>query len=58
MDGPLATVWVEYSFYLGTRLNHCGVDAFQVARGPDGWKIIALADTRRRTGCTEVAARR
>jgi hypothetical protein len=56
VDGTLATVWVEYSFYLGAKLNHCGVDAFQIAKGPSGWQIIALADTRRRTGCTEVPA--
>ena len=58
VDGTLAAVWVDYSFYIGTRLNHCGVDAFQVAKGPAGWRIIALADTRRRTGCIEVASRR
>ncbi|MBI3793090.1 MAG: nuclear transport factor 2 family protein [Gemmatimonadetes bacterium] len=54
VDGNLATVWVEYSFYVGTRLNHCGVDAFQLAKGSDGWKIVAIADTRRRTGCNEI----
>lgn len=44
----LATVWVSYNFYLGERLEHCGEDAFQLARTPDGWKIIAIADTQRR----------
>ncbi|MEO8295704.1 MAG: nuclear transport factor 2 family protein [Gemmatimonadota bacterium] len=43
----LAVVWVPYRFYLGARFSHCGVDAFQLARTPSGWKIIALADTRR-----------
>lgn len=43
----LASVWVPYRFYLGTRFSHCGVDAFQLAKTPSGWKIIALADTRR-----------
>ena len=57
VDGTLASVWVEYTFYVGARLSHCGVDAFHIAKGPDGWKIIALADTRRRTGCIEVPAR-
>ncbi|HEX9729775.1 MAG TPA: nuclear transport factor 2 family protein [Gemmatimonadales bacterium] len=55
-DG-LASIWTWYTFHLGDRLSHCGIDAFQLARGPDGWKIIALADTRRRDGCDEVAAR-
>lgn len=52
IDGNLATVWMEYDFYLGTDFSHCGVDAFQLARFAGGWKIIALADTRRRAGCT------
>lgn len=51
IDGPLAAVWTEYSFYAGTRFSHCGVDAFQLARTADGWRIIALTDTRRRDGC-------
>ena len=58
VDGTLASVWVDYSFYIGPKLSHCGVDAFQIAKGLDGWKIIALADTRRRTGCTEVPAKK
>ncbi len=53
LDGTLASVWVEYSFYAGTRFSHCGVDAFQLAREGADWKIVALADTRRRTGCVE-----
>lgn len=53
IDGPLATVWTEYSFYAGGRFSHCGVDAFQLARSAEGWRIIALTDTRRRDGCRE-----
>jgi len=51
IDGPLATVWTEYSFFAGTKFSHCGVDAFQLARTGEGWRIIALTDTRRREGC-------
>jgi hypothetical protein len=43
----LASVWTEYNFYIGERFSHCGVDNFQLAKGADGWKIFALADTRR-----------
>ena len=43
----LASVWTEYKFYVGERFSHCGVDNFQLAKGADGWKIYALADTRR-----------
>lgn len=52
IDGGLATVWTFYAFYLGERLSHCGVDAFQLARTSEGWKIIALADSRQTTGCS------
>lgn len=51
IDGPLAVVTVDYSFYAGERFSHCGIDAFQLFRGPEGWKVFQLTDTRRRTGC-------
>jgi putative lumazine-binding protein len=53
IDGPLASVWTEYAFYAGDKFSHCGIDAFQVAQTPDGWRIIALTDTRRREGCRQ-----
>jgi limonene-1,2-epoxide hydrolase len=51
IDGPLAVVTTDYSFYLGSQFSHCGIDAFQLFRGTEGWKIFQLTDTRRRTGC-------
>lgn len=51
VDGSLATAWMDYAFYLGERFSHCGVNAFQLFRGSDGWKVIQIADTRRREGC-------
>ena len=53
VDGTLASVWTDYSFYLGTKFSHCGVDAFQLAKSGGEWRIVALADTRRRQGCAE-----
>ncbi len=53
VDGTLATVWTDYSFYLGDKFSHCGVDAFQLAKSGGEWRIVALADTRRRQGCPE-----
>jgi len=50
-DGSLAAVWAPYEFYLGDKFSHCGVDAFHLAKLPEGWKIIALSDTQRREGC-------
>ena len=47
----LATVWTEYDLHADGKFSHCGVDAFQLARAPDGWKIVAIADTQQREGC-------
>jgi hypothetical protein len=47
IDANLATVWTEYAFYLDEELSHCGVDAFQLFRSSDGWRIFQIADTRR-----------
>ncbi len=54
VDGRLAGVWAPYTFYLGDTLSHCGVDAFQLFRSDDGWKIVAVTDTRRKEGCPPV----
>lgn len=53
IDGPLASVWMDYAFFLGPKFSHCGVDAVMLAKMPDGWKIIALADTRRPEPCKQ-----
>jgi hypothetical protein len=50
-DGGLATVWVRYAFYADAQFSHCGVDAFQLGHTAEGWRILAIADTRRREGC-------
>jgi len=52
VDGGLASVWAEYNFYVGTRFSHCGVDTFHLVRTAEGWRIVDLADTRRKDGCT------
>ena len=57
LDGPLASVWAEYSFYAGPTFSHCGIDAFQLARDGEAWRIVALTDTRRRDGCPDPPAR-
>ena len=51
INGRLATVWMEYDFYLGQQFSHCGVDAFQLAKYQEGWKVVTLSDTRQREGC-------
>jgi hypothetical protein len=50
-DDNLATVWVKYEFLVGGEFSHCGVDAFQLFKGAEGWKIFQVADTQRRESC-------
>lgn len=52
IDGGLASVWVDYGFFAGTRFSHCGVDHFLLTKDDAGaWRILELADTRRPQGC-------
>ena len=51
IDGSLASVWADYKFFRGTTLIHCGVDHFLLVKEAGSWKIIELADTRRRENC-------
>lgn len=51
VDGPLASVWTPYRFYIGERFSHCGVNSFQLMKTDGGWKIIYLVDTRRAGDC-------
>ena len=53
IDGPLASVWTPYKFYLGTKFSHCGLDYYQLMKTKAGWKIIYLVDTRRTDNCPE-----
>jgi hypothetical protein len=51
VDGNLASVWVNYAFYIGNTFSHCGVDAFHLVKTNKGWKIFHLADTRQQKDC-------
>jgi len=57
VSGNLASIWVDYWFFAGDRFSHCGVDAFVLARQGEAWKIISVADTRRREGCAPAPTR-
>jgi hypothetical protein len=50
-DSTIAQVWTPYSFYVGDKFSHCGVNAFQLIKRGDDWKIIHIMDTRRKKGC-------
>lgn len=55
LDDHLATVWVEYDFLVDGTVSHCGVDSYQLVRTGEGWKILQIVDTQRRTGCETIA---
>ncbi|HKP31028.1 MAG TPA: nuclear transport factor 2 family protein [Gemmatimonadales bacterium] len=56
IDARVATVWAWYDFLAGDKWSHCGIDAFQLAKLAEGWKITQLVDTRYQTGCKTPAA--
>lgn len=51
VDGRLASAWMNFAFYFGDNLSHCGVNSMQFFKGEEGWKIMYLADTNQREGC-------
>ena len=51
IDGNLASVWVDYAFFIDDTFSHCGVDAFHLIKKEGDWKIFHLVDTRRKTDC-------
>ncbi len=53
-DGAFATLWLDYTFYLGDKKSHCGVDAFFMAKEGADWKIVAIMDTRRKEECPDL----
>jgi hypothetical protein len=55
VDGNYATVWTPYEFWLGRTFSHCGADLFSFGRTPEGWRIVFVADSRRRAGCPSSA---
>lgn len=52
IDSNLASVWVDYTFYIGDRISHCGVNSIQLAKRGDSWRIFSVVDTRHREGCS------
>jgi len=51
IDGPLASVWTDYQFYVDEKFSHCGVNSFQLVKGENGWRIVYIIDTRRKDQC-------
>jgi hypothetical protein len=53
IDGNLAHVWTPYEFWLNDKFSHCGANAFTLAKTDEGWKIVHLIDSRRRSSCKQ-----
>lgn len=49
--GRIAQVWAEYDFHLNGKFHHCGIDAFSLVKGADGWKIAGIVYTSETSGC-------
>ena len=45
VEGPVAVVWTPYDFHVDGRFSHCGIDAVNLVRSDDGWKISSIAYT-------------
>jgi hypothetical protein len=46
IDRTMAQIWAPYRFFAGTTFSHCGVNAIQLVKTDQGWKILYITDTR------------
>ncbi len=51
IDGRMATLWAPYDLHVDGEFSHCGVDAVQLVKVRDGWKISSITYTMQREGC-------
>ena len=45
VHGAIATLWAPYDFWIDGKLSHCGVDAFDLIKTNEGWKLAGGAYT-------------
>jgi hypothetical protein len=51
-DGSIALVWGNYVFIVNGKVDHCGIDHFNLVRDSSGvWKIADASWSVRTTGC-------
>lgn len=50
----IATVWAPYTFHLGHKLTHCGIDVFTLLRTTEGWKIVSAVYSVEPDACAEL----
>ena len=51
IHGRIAVVWTPYDFHRNRKFSHCGVDAFNLVKTAEGWKIAGFVYTVEPTGC-------
>lgn len=39
ISGTIATVWASYDFWIDGKFSHCGIDAFDLIKTEEGWKM-------------------
>jgi hypothetical protein len=39
IHGVIATMWAPYDFWIDGKFSHCGIDAFDLIKTDEGWKI-------------------
>lgn len=49
--GRIAVVWADYDFHLDGKFSHCGIDAVNLVKTTDGWKIASIVYSAETTGC-------
>jgi len=51
IDDRLASAWMEFAFYLGKELSHCGVNSILLYLENEEWKVTHISDTNRGKEC-------
>ena len=51
VHGGIATLWAPYDFYRDGKFSHCGIDAFDLVKSPEGWKIAGGTFTIEKSNC-------
>lgn len=51
IDVPLAICTVPYKFFINQQFSHCGMNVFHLIKKNESWKIIYIADTRKKENC-------
>jgi hypothetical protein len=50
-DGSVAMVWGDYVFLINGKVDHCGLDLFDLVRDGGAWKVANSTSSQRTTGC-------